>query len=189
MELSQVVAVNTILGRWGQSADLNWNISGELCSGWAIDSTDLDFNLNFNPGIKCNCTYNSNKTCHIVTLRVYALDVGGTIPDELQNLSYLSNFYIDSSGLSGELPETLSNLINMTKLIIFLSIWVSTSNYISSYFWDILLGVNIKLDSTFFHSYEHKRDYQTTSNCLLCSVYELELFVLRIATSHFRHDC
>ncbi|XP_078153567.1 putative LRR receptor-like serine/threonine-protein kinase At1g56140 [Carex rostrata] len=113
---SEVVALNTILGRWGQSANSNWNISGEPCSGWAIDSTDLDLNLNFNPGIKCNCTYNSNKTCHIVKLRVYSLDVGGTIPDELQNLSYLSNLNLAENYLTGPIPAFMGKMTRMQYL-------------------------------------------------------------------------
>nr|POE72603.1 isoform 3 of probable lrr receptor-like serine/threonine-protein kinase [Quercus suber] len=60
-----VTALNTIFQKWGISASSNqWNISGEPCSGAAIDSTSFD-DQNHNPFIKCDYSYNSNSTCHI----------------------------------------------------------------------------------------------------------------------------
>ncbi|KAG6500487.1 hypothetical protein ZIOFF_040332 [Zingiber officinale] len=135
---AEVVALNEILGRWGLKASSKWNFSGEPCSGAAVDETSID-NADFNPGIKCDCGYNNN-TCHITKLKVFSLDVTGTIPLELQNLPYLTNLnlwkncltgplpaffgnfsgmeylYVDSAGLSGELPPTLSDLKILTTL-------------------------------------------------------------------------
>ncbi|KAK7825500.1 putative lrr receptor-like serine/threonine-protein kinase [Quercus suber] len=65
-----VTALNTIFQKWGISASSNqWNISGEPCSGAAIDSTSFD-DQNHNPFIKCDYSYNSNSTCHITQLYV-----------------------------------------------------------------------------------------------------------------------
>ncbi|XP_042520364.1 probable LRR receptor-like serine/threonine-protein kinase At1g56130 [Macadamia integrifolia] len=88
---SEVRALNSIFQKWGIKATANWNISGEPCSGYAIDTTDLDNNGAFNPGIKCDCSYNNGSTCHMTHLKVYALEVVGTIVDELMNLTYLNN--------------------------------------------------------------------------------------------------
>ena len=73
-------ALNAILGGWGQSAERSpawkWNISGEPCSGAAVDGTGLDGNNGFNPGITCACSSSSsddddNSTvCHITMLYV-----------------------------------------------------------------------------------------------------------------------
>uniref|UniRef100_A0A0E0EJ02 Uncharacterized protein n=1 Tax=Oryza meridionalis TaxID=40149 RepID=A0A0E0EJ02_9ORYZ len=56
--------------RWGLKASPKWNISGEPCSGAAIDDKyDIEKNLDlFYLSIKCNCTYNNNKVCHITKL-------------------------------------------------------------------------------------------------------------------------
>ncbi|KAF3325720.1 putative LRR receptor-like serine/threonine-protein kinase [Carex littledalei] len=110
---TEVAALNAILGRWGKKANSKWNISGEPCSGWAIDNTEIDNNPNFNPGIQCRCTYDSNKTCHIVKLRVYALNVVGTIPDELQVLTYLSNLDLGQNYLTGPIPAFVGNMTPM----------------------------------------------------------------------------
>jgi hypothetical protein len=64
-------AVNTILARWGKPAPAStWNTTGDLCSGWTIDDSIQMENRDFNPGIKCDCTYNNSKTCRIVKLWV-----------------------------------------------------------------------------------------------------------------------
>lgn len=57
--------LNSIFRKWRISASSNWNISGELCSGAAVDSTTMDNNGAFNPGIKCDC---SSTPCHITQL-------------------------------------------------------------------------------------------------------------------------
>nr|POE60267.1 putative lrr receptor-like serine/threonine-protein kinase [Quercus suber] len=90
---AEVTALNTIFQKWGISANSNqWNISGKPCSGAAIDSTSFD-DTNYNPFIKCDCSYNSNSTCHITQLKAYALNVVGVIPDELWTLTFLFNPY------------------------------------------------------------------------------------------------
>ncbi|KAI0495632.1 hypothetical protein KFK09_021935 [Dendrobium nobile] len=130
-------AVNTMLGRWELTESSLWNISGELCSGAAIDNTDAN---EFNPAIKCDCNFQNVTICHITLFKVYAMDVTGAFPEELSSLTYLTNlglgpnnftgtlpaelgglrnlqqWYMTSSGLSGELPTSLSNLTAMQTL-------------------------------------------------------------------------
>ncbi|KAL6843150.1 hypothetical protein ACP4OV_026863 [Aristida adscensionis] len=142
----EVAALNTILGRWGLRASPAWNISGEPCSGVAIDGTDVDNNPNINPAIKCDCTFNASTLCHITKLKVYALNVVGPIPSELQNLTYLDNlnlkqnyltgplpsffgqftamkYFMSINPLSGPLPKELGNLTNL------LSLGISSNNF------------------------------------------------------------
>ncbi|KAJ0975922.1 hypothetical protein J5N97_017887 [Dioscorea zingiberensis] len=114
---SEVRALNAILGRWGKAASDKWNISGEPCNGIAIDSTDIE-GPEYNPAIKCDCSFVSNTTCHIIRLKVYALDVVGTIPDELQNLTYLNNLNLNQNYLTGPLPEFIGNLTDMQYLTV-----------------------------------------------------------------------
>ncbi|OEL33424.1 putative LRR receptor-like serine/threonine-protein kinase [Dichanthelium oligosanthes] len=143
----EVTALNTILGRWNLRASPAWNISGEPCNGVAVDTTDVDNNPNINPAIKCDCSYNNSTVCHITKLKVYALNVVGQIPAELQNFTYLSNLnlmqnyltgpvpsfigkltamqylYFDSSGFSGPFPSTFSKLKNLKIL------WASDNEF------------------------------------------------------------
>uniref|UniRef100_A0A453ALT3 Disease resistance R13L4/SHOC-2-like LRR domain-containing protein n=3 Tax=Aegilops tauschii subsp. strangulata TaxID=200361 RepID=A0A453ALT3_AEGTS len=114
---SEVAALNAIFSRWGLRASTAWNISGEPCSGAAIDdTTDIDNDPNFNPAIKCDCSYNASTICHITRLKVYRLDVVGQIPAELQNLTYLTNLNLAQNYLTGSLPTFLEKLTQLQYL-------------------------------------------------------------------------
>ncbi|CAA2993008.1 probable LRR receptor-like serine threonine-kinase At1g56140 [Olea europaea subsp. europaea] len=109
-------ALNSIFQRWEISGtNQGWNISGELCDGVATDDTAIDV---INPGIKCGCSFNNGTVCRITALRVYALDVVGPIPNELWNLTYLTNLNLGQNYLTGRLPASIGNLTRMQYLSI-----------------------------------------------------------------------
>ncbi|KAL5577912.1 hypothetical protein UlMin_019611 [Ulmus minor] len=112
---SEVRALNSIFQQWDTQATSLWNISGEPCSGSAIDDTDFEAEDN-NPSIKCNCTFNDNSTCHITKLRVHHLSKRGVIPEELAVLKYLTVFKIDENYFSGTLPAFIGNLTDLAIL-------------------------------------------------------------------------
>ncbi|KAL3737437.1 hypothetical protein ACJRO7_026236 [Eucalyptus globulus] len=115
---SEVAILNSIWSKWGLTPQTTtWNISGEPCSGAAIDSTDFDDN-NYSPFIKCDCSFNNSTTCHITQLTVYAMSVDGPIPDELWNLTYLFNLNLAQNLLSGSLSPSIGNLTRMQYLTV-----------------------------------------------------------------------
>jgi len=63
-------ALNKIFRTWKITATKAWNISGELCSGAAIDDSVSIDNLAFNPLIKCDCSFVDSTICRIVALYV-----------------------------------------------------------------------------------------------------------------------
>ncbi|XP_073279291.1 probable LRR receptor-like serine/threonine-protein kinase At1g56140 isoform X3 [Primulina huaijiensis] len=106
-------AINSLFQRWQISASNQWNISGQLCSGVAIDTTEI---VNLNPAIKCTCSFDNGATCHVTALRVYSLDVAGTIPDEIWNLTYLDDLNLGQNYLTGPIPATIGSLTRMQYL-------------------------------------------------------------------------
>ncbi|KAM6570478.1 hypothetical protein CsatB_018463 [Cannabis sativa] len=65
---SEVRALNSIFEQWKIKADTQkWNISGEPCSGSAIDDS-IDIINSPSPFIKCDCTFNNGSLCHITKL-------------------------------------------------------------------------------------------------------------------------
>uniref|UniRef100_A0A0E0DP29 non-specific serine/threonine protein kinase n=1 Tax=Oryza meridionalis TaxID=40149 RepID=A0A0E0DP29_9ORYZ len=111
----------------GKKASWEWNISGELCSGFASAEIDWNYYPTINPFIKCDCSFSNNTLCHITKLRVHKLGVVGQIPAELQNLTHLEDLYelgnmtklqqlyVASSGFSGRFPSTFSKLRNLKR--------------------------------------------------------------------------
>ncbi|GLT54427.1 hypothetical protein SLA2020_276260 [Shorea laevis] len=109
-------ALNSIFQQWGILARSDqWNTSGEPCSGEAIGSATIDAK-EYNPFIKCDCSYYNNDTCHITALKVYALNVVGGIPEELWTLTFLSNLNLGQNYLTGNLPASIRNLTRMEYL-------------------------------------------------------------------------
>ncbi|CAH8255758.1 unnamed protein product [Arabidopsis lyrata] len=106
-------ALNSIFAAWKIQAPREWNISGELCSGAAIDASVLDTNPAYNPLIKCDCSFENSTICRITNIKVYAVDVVGPIPQELWTLIFLTNLNLGQNVLTGSLPPAIGNLTRM----------------------------------------------------------------------------
>ncbi|XP_047047656.1 probable LRR receptor-like serine/threonine-protein kinase At1g56140 [Lolium rigidum] len=85
-------------------------MSFDPCTGQAANSTNID--PPFNPGIKCGlCTGTGNTSvCRITRLRIYALDAVGPIPEELWNLTALTNLDLGQNYLTGPLSSLIGEL-------------------------------------------------------------------------------
>ncbi|XP_035543728.1 probable LRR receptor-like serine/threonine-protein kinase At1g56140 isoform X3 [Juglans regia] len=112
----EVKVLNSIFKQWKISAPQGqWNISGEPCSGAATDNTSF-INPDYNPFIKCKCSYNNGTICHINELKVYELDVVGVLPDELWTLAYLTNLDLRQNYLTGPISASIGNLTGLLYL-------------------------------------------------------------------------
>lgn len=90
---NEVTALKSLAQKWSTGTESNtwktpWNLTGDPCTGRAIDNTPIE-DTSMNPAFKCDCTFNSNSTCHVVQMKAYAIDIKGEIPAELANLTYL----------------------------------------------------------------------------------------------------
>ncbi|XP_022968871.1 probable LRR receptor-like serine/threonine-protein kinase At1g56140 isoform X2 [Cucurbita maxima] len=114
----QARALNSIFRQWRISAPSGaWNISGNLCSGRAVDTTTpIDINGNLNPLIKCDCSANNGSTCLITQLHVYAINVVGVLPPELWTLTSLTYLKLDQNFLTGMLSASVGNLTGLRTL-------------------------------------------------------------------------
>ncbi|KAK8992576.1 hypothetical protein V6N11_048653 [Hibiscus sabdariffa] len=116
---SEVRALNSIFQQWDTQAADTWNISGEPCSGFALSQSDSVFeDPSNNPAIKCDCSFRNNTLCHITSLRVYALDKRGVIPEELLGLPFLTFLQLDRNFFSGRLPAFIGNMSRLGLLSI-----------------------------------------------------------------------
>ncbi|KAL5977029.1 hypothetical protein ACLOJK_021367 [Asimina triloba] len=114
-------ALNSVFGEWGISALPTWNMSGNPCTGVAIDDAKSFDDPDMNPSIKCQCVVtrrngSATTTCHIIELKVYAMSVVGTIPDALASLTHLTNLDLRQNRLTGPLPAFIGNMTGMEYL-------------------------------------------------------------------------
>ncbi|KAK7831885.1 putative lrr receptor-like serine/threonine-protein kinase [Quercus suber] len=122
---AEVRALNTIFQKWEISANSNrWNISGEPCTGVAIDDSISFDDPNHKPFIKCECS--SNSTCHITQLNLGQNYLTSNLSSSIGNLSRMQYLSFGINALSGTLPK---ELVNLTELI---SLSFSTNNFTGS---------------------------------------------------------
>uniref|UniRef100_I1PPX5 non-specific serine/threonine protein kinase n=1 Tax=Oryza glaberrima TaxID=4538 RepID=I1PPX5_ORYGL len=112
---TEAAALNAVFAKLGQKAQPSWNITGDPCTGRATDGSSTEDD-SFNPAITCDCTDQNGTVCHITKLKIYAMDASGPIPEELRNLTRLTNLNFGINALSGSIPKELGNLTNLISL-------------------------------------------------------------------------
>ncbi|KAF8010272.1 hypothetical protein BT93_J1030 [Corymbia citriodora subsp. variegata] len=114
----EVKALNRVFQQW--TPDLaalpnEWNFSGEPCNGVALSTTSMN-ETGTKPYIRCNCFYDNGSTCHITKLKIQFLNVVGSIPEELWNLSYLTYLNLGLNLLTGSISAQIGKLSSMRYL-------------------------------------------------------------------------
>ncbi|XP_023757155.1 probable LRR receptor-like serine/threonine-protein kinase At1g56140 [Lactuca sativa] len=116
---AEVRVINAMFSEWGipesSATEMGWNISGNPCTGAAVDSSDFGADT-YNPGIKCDCNIPNSTTCHITQLKVVAMDAVGPIPEGLWTLTYLIDLNLAQNYLTGPLSPSIGNLSRMQYL-------------------------------------------------------------------------
>ncbi|GLT30494.1 hypothetical protein SLA2020_052900 [Shorea laevis] len=117
---SEVRALNSIFQQWNIHAPPNsWNISGEPCTGTALNHEWTVFlDPSNNPSLTCDCTFYDVATCHITRLLVTALNIQGVMPEELLAFKYLTFLNISRNYFTGPLPAWIGNLSTLQYLSI-----------------------------------------------------------------------
>ncbi|XP_024191345.1 probable LRR receptor-like serine/threonine-protein kinase At1g07650 isoform X3 [Rosa chinensis] len=65
---------------------------------------------------RCNCTYDNNRVCHIISISINNLGLTGVIPDEVADLRYLESLVLSGNKLYDSIPAALGNLNNLETL-------------------------------------------------------------------------
>ncbi|RWR96287.1 putative leucine-rich repeat receptor-like serine/threonine-protein kinase [Cinnamomum micranthum f. kanehirae] len=87
-----------------QTLGKNWNFSTDPCSGesgWVGPTPTLGF-VN---AVTCNCSYQNNTVCHIVSIVLTGQNLQGVLPPELVNLPYLQEIDLRRNYLNGTIPK------------------------------------------------------------------------------------
>jgi len=120
----EVIALDAIFRHWKISSEMSteyrWNISdGNPCTGASVDAPkdvmESPDDYGFNPAVLCDCDEN---ICHIIRLVVHKLNVSGTIPNELANLTRLDNLQIGENYIYGPLPPFIGKFEDMKYMSI-----------------------------------------------------------------------
>ncbi|KAL8031976.1 hypothetical protein ABFX02_13G063500 [Erythranthe guttata] len=111
----EVVSLQVVAKSLGKT---DWNFSVDPCSG-------LSGWVTLNPAIKefentltCDCTFDNNTVCHVVSIILKAQNLQGTVPRELVRLPFLKEIDLTRNYLNGTIPPEWGsmNLVNISLL-------------------------------------------------------------------------
>ncbi|XP_037495728.1 probable LRR receptor-like serine/threonine-protein kinase At1g07650 isoform X1 [Jatropha curcas] len=132
---SEVKVLKDIAKKLGKK---DWDFGKDPCSGegnWRV----LDERKGFESSVYCNCSFNNNTTCRVVSIALKAQNLSGTIPPEFSKLRHLQlldlsrncftgsipsqwatlrlvNLSFMGNRLSGSFPKVLTNITTLTNL-------------------------------------------------------------------------
>uniref|UniRef100_A0A0D9YPP6 non-specific serine/threonine protein kinase n=1 Tax=Oryza glumipatula TaxID=40148 RepID=A0A0D9YPP6_9ORYZ len=127
---------------------MDWDFSVDPCTGsktWVNASDSNSYPKSSYPNfpvsnLTCDCSFKNNTECHVISLELMRQNLSGVLPEEVVNLTYLTNLslqgnrisgtvpkelgrmpflksiFISANDITGELPSTFSRLTNMTDL-------------------------------------------------------------------------
>ncbi|XP_058747479.1 probable leucine-rich repeat receptor-like serine/threonine-protein kinase At3g14840 isoform X2 [Vicia villosa] len=87
----------------------DWNFSVDPCSGrnnW-ISTTQSP---GFENAVTCNCSFQNNTLCHVVSVVLKAQNLSGTLPPDLVRLPFLQEIDLTLNYLNGTIPKELATL-------------------------------------------------------------------------------
>ncbi|KAJ6402712.1 hypothetical protein OIU84_014755 [Salix udensis] len=117
----------------------DWDFNKDPCSGqgnWSL----LEERKGFENSVICDCSFNNNSSCHLVSIALKSQNLSGIIPPEFSKLRYLKtldlsrNIFtgvippqwgtlrleelsIEGNHFTGSIPPEIGKLINLEKLI------------------------------------------------------------------------
>ncbi|KAH1092374.1 hypothetical protein J1N35_019631 [Gossypium stocksii] len=119
----------------------DWDFGVDPCSGKGNWMAKGDGNEGFESIVICNCSFNNNKTCHVVSISLTALNISATVPPDFSKFRHLKvldlsrNYFTGTiprewttlkletlsfmgNRLSGPFPKVLTNITSLTNLSI-----------------------------------------------------------------------
>ncbi|KAK6142262.1 hypothetical protein DH2020_022610 [Rehmannia glutinosa] len=108
----EVRALKEIGRRLGKK---DWNFSKDPCSGegnWSVPIT----RKGFESSVTCDCSFDHNSTCHVVSIALKAQNLTGSVPPEFANLRYLKHLSFMGNRLSGPFPKVITRITTLVNL-------------------------------------------------------------------------
>ncbi|KAL8046825.1 hypothetical protein ABFX02_08G199000 [Erythranthe guttata] len=81
----------------------DWDFNKDPCSGegnWSLPIT----RKGFESSVTCDCSFDLNSTCHIVTIALKAQNLTGVVPPEFAKLRHLQHLDLSRNYLNGSIP-------------------------------------------------------------------------------------
>ncbi|KAJ4726502.1 putative Kinase [Melia azedarach] len=112
---NEVQALKDIAKTLGKTG---WNFGVDPCSGqsgWVNTNTAVE---GFEDVVTCNCSFPNNTDCHVVSIRLKAQNLPGSLPPEMARLPFLQEIDLTRNYLNGTFPPEWGSLplVNISLL-------------------------------------------------------------------------
>ncbi|GER33608.1 cysteine-rich receptor-like protein kinase [Striga asiatica] len=110
----EVESLRVVANVMGKS---DWNFSVDPCSGlsgWVTQNPVKGFEN----ALTCDCTFENNTVCHVVSIILKAQNLNGSVPRELTRLPFLREIDLTRNFLNGTIPPEWGsmNLVNISLI-------------------------------------------------------------------------
>ncbi|KAL3633892.1 hypothetical protein CASFOL_022654 [Castilleja foliolosa] len=108
----EVESLRAIARTLGKS---DWDFSVDPCSGLSGWVTLNPANGNDN-ALTCDCTFQNNTVCHVVSIILKAQNLSGSVPREIIRLPFLREISLLGNRVTGPIPRALANISTLANL-------------------------------------------------------------------------
>ncbi|KAB2064184.1 hypothetical protein ERO13_A09G003300v2 [Gossypium hirsutum] len=88
----------------------DWDFGVDPCSGKGNWMAKGDGNEGFESIVICNCSFNNNKTCHVVSISLTALNISATLPPDFSKFRHLKVLDLSRNYFTGTIPREWTTL-------------------------------------------------------------------------------
>ncbi|KAL4622333.1 hypothetical protein ACB092_06G289700 [Castanea dentata] len=83
----------------------DWDFGVDPCSGERGNWRVWDGRKGFESNVTCDCTFNHNSSCHVVSIALKTQNLSGTVPPEFSKLPHLKFLDLSRNHFTGSIPS------------------------------------------------------------------------------------
>ncbi|XP_062008977.1 probable LRR receptor-like serine/threonine-protein kinase At1g07650 [Rosa rugosa] len=102
LQSQEVNALKEIAKKLGKK---DWDFGKDPCTGEGNWRVFVDGMKSFESSVTCDCSFNNNSSCHVVSIALKAQNLTGTLPPEFSKLHYLKVLDVSRNLLTGSIPS------------------------------------------------------------------------------------
>ncbi|XP_062105800.1 probable LRR receptor-like serine/threonine-protein kinase At1g07650 [Humulus lupulus] len=104
LHIQEVKVLNEIGRKLGEK---DWNFGKDPCSE---EGSSKPITGGKGSSVICDCTFNNNSTCHIVSIALKGMNLSAPVPAEFSKFSHLKSLDLSRNYLNGSVPRAWSSM-------------------------------------------------------------------------------
>uniref|UniRef100_A0A0D9VE35 non-specific serine/threonine protein kinase n=2 Tax=Leersia perrieri TaxID=77586 RepID=A0A0D9VE35_9ORYZ len=110
--------VEALMGIARKLNKMDWDFTVDPCTGsksWVNSSDSTSYPKSTYPkfpvsNLTCDCSFKNHTECHVISLELMRQNLSGVLPEEVVNLTYLTNLDLSRNFIQGPIPASWASL-------------------------------------------------------------------------------